>query len=335
MTTKIKTWQIVDRELKSVDSSLSEQNRTETNDLETWIASDPAIINPDLVIIGRQVTTNSGKLDLLAIDRAGNLVIIELKRDMLPRDALAQAIDYASDISEWPIVKIDEVCQKYTDNSLENVLNEKFTDEIIENMRINETQRIVLVGFGIESSLERMIKWLSEQYDVNINAVILNYVMTRSGDELLTQTSIISEELELAKIKKKKKFQIPMSDEPGNYDEDTLKQKLKNYLTQNLYSARRIRDVLLPVCVENISITREKLKEEIVNRDETSDPSNVGNNVSLISGQMGYKKNDFLRQVISYEYPKYPWEKDNYQIREEYKELVRTLLKDLKNSEET
>ena len=50
-----------------------------------------------------------------------------------------------------------------------------------------------------------------------------------------------------------------MSDEPGNYDEDTLKQKLKNYLTQNLYSARRIRDVLLPVCVENISITREKL----------------------------------------------------------------------------
>ena len=39
--------------------------------------------------------------------------------------------------------------------------------------------------------------------------------------------------------------------------------QLKNYLTQNLYSARRIRDVLLPVCVENISITREKLKEEL------------------------------------------------------------------------
>jgi hypothetical protein len=27
-------------------------------------------------------------------------------------------------------------------------------------------------------------------------------------------------------------------------------------------------------------------------------------------------KNDFLRQVIGYEYPNYPWEKDNYSIRD-------------------
>ena len=102
MTTNIKTWQIIDGKLQSVDSTLSEQGRTETYDLETWIASNPAIINPDLVIIGRQVTTKSGPLDLLAIDRSGNLVIIELKRAMLPRDALAQAIDYASDIKDYP-----------------------------------------------------------------------------------------------------------------------------------------------------------------------------------------------------------------------------------------
>ena len=333
MTTNIKTWQIIDGKLQSVDSTLSEQGRTETYDLETWIASNPAIINPDLVIIGRQVTTKSGPLDLLAIDRSGNLVIIELKRAMLPRDALAQAIDYASDITDWSIDKIDDVCQNYTGDSLENVLNEKFTDENLENIQINETQRIVLVGFGIESSLERMIKWLSEHYDVNINAVILSYVMTNSGDELLTQTSIISEELELAKIKKKK-FQIPMSDEPGNYDNDTLKQKLKNYLSQNLYSSRRIRDVLLPVCLENTPISRDKLKEEFVKRGEAADLSNAGYFLSLISSQVGQKKNDYLRQVIGYEYPNYPWEKDNYQIREGYKELVESLLNDLKNGEE-
>ena len=333
MTTNIKTWQIIDGKLQSVDSTLSEQGRTETYDLETWIASNPAIINPDLVIIGRQVTTKSGPLDLLAIDRSGNLVIIELKRAMLPRDALAQAIDYASDITDWSIDKIDDVCQNYTGDSLENVLNEKFTDENLENIQINETQRIILVGFGIESSLERMIKWLSEHYDVNINAVILSYVMTNSGDELLTQTSIISEELELAKIKKKK-FQIPMSDEPGSYDNDTLKQKLKNYLSQNLYSSRRIRDVLLPVCLENTLISRDKLKEEFVNRGEAADLSNAGYFLSLISSQVGQKKNDYLRQVNGYEYPNYPWEKDNYQIREGYKELVESLLNDLKNGEE-
>ena len=88
--------------------------------------------------------------------------------------------------------------------------------------------------------------------------------MTKSGDELLTQTSIISEELELAKIKKKK-FQIPMSDEPGSYDTETLQEKMKGYLSQNLYSSRRIRDVLLPVCESG-----EMTKSEFINHIKNS-----------------------------------------------------------------
>jgi len=48
--------------------------------------------------------------------------------------------------------------------------------------------------------------------------------------------------------------------------------------------------------------------------------------MSLISLQIGMKKNDFLRQVISYEYPNYPWEKDNYAIRQGYKELIEELI---------
>ena len=31
---------------------------------------------------------------------------------------------------------------------------------------------------------------------------------------------------------------------------------------------------------------------------------------------MGMEKNDFLRQVIGYEYPTNEWEKDNYFIRQ-------------------
>ena len=113
--------------------------------METWIASNPALINPDIVIIGRQVQTKSGPLDLLGIDRSGNLLILELKRDMLPRSVLSQAIDYAADIADWPIEKIDDVCIKYTNDSLESVLSQKFPDEDIENMQINDTQSIILL----------------------------------------------------------------------------------------------------------------------------------------------------------------------------------------------
>ena len=45
--------------------------------------------------------------------------------------------------------------------------------------------------------------------------------------------------------------------------------------------------------------------------------------------QVGMKKNDFLRQVVGYEYPNNPWEKDNYKIKEEYRNVVMELLDEL------
>ena len=100
MGTEIKTWQITNGKLQAVSTDMKTEGRTEPYDLEPWIESNPEIIGPDITVIGRQVMTKSGPLDLLAIDRSGNLVIIEIKRDKLPREALTQAIDYASDVAE-------------------------------------------------------------------------------------------------------------------------------------------------------------------------------------------------------------------------------------------
>lgn len=107
MSTQIKTWQIVDGKLESIDTSLAKENRTETYDLEEWIASNPVILSSDIYIIGRQTATKSGPMDFLAIDKSGNLIVVELKRDKLPREALAQAIDYASDVASWSLVISD------------------------------------------------------------------------------------------------------------------------------------------------------------------------------------------------------------------------------------
>jgi hypothetical protein len=45
---------------------------------------------------------------------------------------------------------------------------------------------------------------------------------------------------------------------------------------------------------------------------------------------MGMAKNDFLRQIIAYEYPNFTWEKDNFSIRKQYRELVKQVLEELK-----
>lgn len=332
MATEIKTWQIINCQLKAVVSSLTTEGRTEALDLEEWITTNPEIIGSGLEIIGRQVSTKSGPLDLLAIDHSGNITVIELKRDRLPREALAQAIDYVSDIADWNIDKISEVCTKYTGMSLDDLISDKFPDVNIENININETQRIILIGFAIESSLERMINWLSNQYGVKINAIILKYAKTISGDELLIRTAIISEEIEQARTSKRK-FTISMSDEPGKYQEEELEEKFKKYLQQDLWSSRRIRRVLLPACLEHGTVTRDQLKEKFIQQKEADDLRQAGSFLSLISTQLGVAYNDFLRQVIGYSYPNYTWEKNDYHIRDGYEDLVRRVLKEINDNE--
>jgi hypothetical protein len=330
MGTEIKTWQIVDGKLSPISTSLKNEGRTEPYDLEPWIASHPAIIGTDIAIIGRQVPSKSGPIDLLGIDKSGNIVIIEIKRDKLPREALAQAIDYASDTAEWTIDKIGEICTKYKGKSLDEFVGESFPEVDVESLNINDTQRIMLVGFSAESALERMIEWLSDNFNVNINAVVLNYLKTASGDELLSKTSIISEELEQERVKKKRKFEIPMSDEPGIYENDILEKLLTDYLSKEKVTSQRIRDVLLPALLTRKTISREQLKKEFIDYDPSLDASKVGYHLTTISVQLGMKKNDFLRQAISYEYPTYSWEKDNFAIREEYKALIKKVLEKLK-----
>ncbi len=104
--------------LELVQSSLAENNRTEPEHLETWLSSNSSLIAKDIRYIGRQVSTRTGELDLLAIDSSGNIVVIELKRDKVPREALAQAIDYASDLANWDIDKLSEECFKYNNQTL-------------------------------------------------------------------------------------------------------------------------------------------------------------------------------------------------------------------------
>ena len=57
--------------------------------LHDWLESNPESILEDneLLIIGREVLTDlGGYIDLLGVDSAGNVVVVELKRDQTPRD---------------------------------------------------------------------------------------------------------------------------------------------------------------------------------------------------------------------------------------------------------
>lgn len=328
MATEIQTWQIIDGKLNIVNSTLSENGRKEKEDLEEWIKSNSEILGNDIAIIGQQVQTKSGPLDFLGIDNNGNVVIIELKREKLPREVLAQVVDYASDVSSWDIEKLGEICQKFTDQSLIDYLSEKFPQKQIEDLSINQVQRLLLVGFAVEEPLSRMIEWLSTNYNLGINAIVLSYIKTKSGDELLSKTVIIPEEVEREKSNKKK-FIIDMSNEPGTYEINELRENLIKYLSKNIVSSQRIKDYFLPALLKKDMLTRVQMRKEFARNGAADNERQAGYFLALISNQLGHKWNDYLRQVIHYEFPNYPWEKDNFKINDEYKELVKEILEKL------
>src|SRR5262249_51805345 len=117
MPQEIRLWRIDkdERLLKCDPAPLDLEAR-----LEEWLARDSSILSDDLLVIGRQVATAfGGFIDLLCIDRAGDLVIVELKRDKTPREITAQTLDYASWVTDLTADGITAIASSYLRRPLE------------------------------------------------------------------------------------------------------------------------------------------------------------------------------------------------------------------------
>lgn len=71
----------------------------EREDLEEWAIEEPRILGEDLLIVTSEFEgfeRTRDRLDVLALDRAGKLVVVELKRDRADETTDLQAIKYAS-----------------------------------------------------------------------------------------------------------------------------------------------------------------------------------------------------------------------------------------------
>src|SRR5579864_6547673 len=181
MPQEVRLWSIskADRLLECAQASLNLEAR-----LEEWLARDISILADDLLAIGRQVwTTYGGFIDLLCIDRIGDLVVVELKRDKTPRDVTAQTLDYASWVVALSRDDILAIASRYSGiaGSLEEAFRQRFGEELPES--INESHRILIVASRIDPSSERIIKYLSNGYGVNINAVTFHYFKTNDSGE--------------------------------------------------------------------------------------------------------------------------------------------------------
>jgi len=159
--------------------------------IEDWIVSDPATIDDDLLLIGRQVRTDSGPLDLLGVLSDGRLVIIELKRDRTPRETVAQALDYTSWVALQSPERIRSLAESYLGADFLDAFRDHFDQEAPElNLT---TPAIRVVGSRLDAATERMISHLSTQYGMDINGIVLRHVTLSTGERLLTRVAVATE----------------------------------------------------------------------------------------------------------------------------------------------
>ena len=153
--------------------------------LEDWIANDSTLLADGLTIVGRQVHLDGGPLDLLAIDWRDRWVVIELKRERLYRDALAQALDYASSIAGMDASDLDSTCSSRGSRTLAMPRScpARYGDSWTGRMR-GATWRSCSPGSAIDAGLERIVAHLGG-YGVPITIVSFEVFEPEGGPRLL------------------------------------------------------------------------------------------------------------------------------------------------------
>ncbi len=161
--------------------------------LQQIIASDLTIVDSRLMLIGREVPTAfGGRIDILAIDADGNLTVIELKRDQTPREVVAQLLDYASWVRHLSSEAIAEIFIDYqirfldikTPEGIDVALHRQFKSVPDE---LNIAHRLLIVAGELDSSTERIVSYLQDQYYADINVAFFR-TFEDEGRLYLTRT---------------------------------------------------------------------------------------------------------------------------------------------------
>ena len=142
----------------------------ERHNLQEWIAKEPSSLGEDLLIIQKEFdgfADTKERLDLLAIDKSGNLVIIENKLDDSGKDVTWQAIKYASYCSSLSKSDVIEIYQKYLNDqclkeSAADNLSDFFDNRDLKDVDINvgNGQRIFFVAANFRKEVTSSVMWL-------------------------------------------------------------------------------------------------------------------------------------------------------------------------------
>ena len=163
--------------------SFSELGFTERKHLQEWLVHQPDALGEELLIIQKEFdgfNETRERLDLLALDKDGNLVIIENKLDDSGRDVVWQVLKYASYCASLTKGQIVEIYGQYLDRyepvtgeadipntsvSAEGRICEFLDAPDLDEAKMNlgNSQRVMLVAANFRKEVTSTALWLLGQ----------------------------------------------------------------------------------------------------------------------------------------------------------------------------
>lgn len=160
------------KEVRFADLAFSERNH-----LQEWLANQPDALGEDLLVIQKEFAgfdDTKERLDLLALDKKGALVIIENKLDDSGRNVVWQCLKYASYCSTLSKTSIVQIYQEYLDRGGIKARAEDRICEFLEQPDFGEVvlnagtdQRLIMVAAQFRKEVTSTVLWLLK-HDVRV-----------------------------------------------------------------------------------------------------------------------------------------------------------------------
>lgn len=167
-----------------------------------------------MIPICRELTTNSGFVDLIYINEYGFITIGECKLWRNPearRKAVGQILDYAKDLAKWDFSKFEIECQKAGkhNKSLFEIVQEYYpeTEEssFIDNVQKNLSKGrflLAIIGDGIRENMEELAEYIHRNGNLNFTLGLIELPVFKNPeeDELIITPRILAKTKEIERI---------------------------------------------------------------------------------------------------------------------------------------
>lgn len=163
-------------------TTFSSAGLQERRDLQRLLREHIEVISPETLVISEEFgdwEDSKRRIDLLALDKGANLIVIELKRDEEGGHMELQSIRYASMVSTMTFDQAADIFGRYLSQlGRENqdprvtILDFLGWDETVDNLQFAPDVRIVLASAEFSKELASSVLWLID-HGIDIRCVRL------------------------------------------------------------------------------------------------------------------------------------------------------------------